>query len=72
MGDDVRIKIDSEKNFIELFKSRVELQSYYNFLLEEIRDLEVKRRTEDVGEKIKMYDAILDIVAHMLAVSGVE
>ena len=72
MDDNVRIKIDSEKNFIELSKSRVELQSYYNFLLEEIRDLEEKRRTEDVDDKIKMYDAILDIVAHMLIVSGVE
>ena len=41
-------------------------------LLDEIRDLEVKRKDEDVEEVIKIYDSLLDLVGHMLLVAGVE
>lgn len=72
MGDEIEIKIESERSHIVLHKSALEIQSYYNFLLDEIRDLEEKSLTQDVEDKIKMYDAILDIIGHMLLVAGVE
>ncbi len=72
MDDEIEIKIESERSHILLHKSAIEIQSYYNFLLEEIRDLEEKRSKLDVEDKIKMYDSILDIVGHMLLVAGVE
>jgi len=72
MDDEIEIKIESERSHIMLHKSAIEIQSYYNFLLEEIRDLEEKRSMTDVEDKIKMYDAILDIIGHMLLVAGIE
>ncbi len=72
MEDEIEIKIVSDKSEIMLHKSALEIQSYYNFLLDEIRDLEEKRQHEDVDDKIKMYDALLDIIGHMLLVAGIE
>jgi hypothetical protein len=72
MDDEIEIKIESDRSHIILQKSALEIQSYYNFLLNEIRDLEEKRLTEDIEDKIKMYDSILDIVGHMLLVAGIE
>jgi len=72
MDDEIEIKIESERSHIMLHKSAIEIQSYYNFLLEEIRDLEEKRSMTDVEDKIKMYDSILDVIGHMLLVAGVE
>tara|TARA_A100001011_G_C14052151_1_gene732319 strand:+ start:176 stop:394 length:219 start_codon:yes stop_codon:yes gene_type:complete len=72
MDDEIEIKIESERSHIMLHKSAIEIQSYYNFLLEEIRDLEEKRSMTDVEDKIKMYDSILDVIGHMLLVAGIE
>lgn len=74
MDDEIEIKIESDRSHIILQKSALEIQSYYSFLLNEIRDLEEKRLTEniEIEDKIKMYDSILDIVGHMLLVAGIE
>ena len=72
MDDEIEIKIESDRSHIILQKSALEIQSYYNFLLNEIRDLEEKRLTKDIEDKIKMYDSILDKVGHMLLVAGIE
>lgn len=70
--DEITIEIRSRLNEIKLTKSRIELQSYYSALLEEIRNLELKRKEEEVEEVIMIYDSLLDLVGHMLLVVGVE
>ena len=72
MEDEITIEIKSRLNEIKLTKSRIELQSYYSALLEEIRNLELKRKEEEVEEVIMIYDSLLDLVGHMLLVAGVE
>ena len=70
--DEITIEIRSRLNEIKLTKSRIELQSYYSALLEEIRNLELKRKEEEVEEVIMIYESLLDLVGHMLLVAGVE
>lgn len=72
MEDEIVIEIKSRLSEIKLIKSRIELQSYYSALLEEVRNLEVRRKDEDVKEMIMIYDSLLDLVGHMLLVAGVE
>ena len=72
MEDEIVIEIKSRLSEIKLTKSRIELQSYYSALLEEVRNLEMKRKEEDVEEIIMIYDSLLDLVGHMLLVAGVE
>ena len=72
MGMDIKINIETVKSHINLTKTTEELQTYYKVILDEIRDLELKREENAVDEKIAVLEEILDMIGHMLLTAGAE
>ena len=72
MGMDIKINIETVKSHINLTKTTEELQTYYKVILDEIRDLELKREENAVDEKIAVLEEILDMIGHMLLTAGAD
>ena len=72
MEMDIKINIETVKSHINLTKTTEELQTYYKVILDEIRDLELKREENAVDEKIAVLEEILDMIGHMLLTAGAD